>query len=116
MDISATSFRGHQKHTQLEQGKEQRFTRLKEGKEERFIPMKKEVKQDGTKREKLELFFQLMCADCYNAHYVNYDNVHLSYNRESSTQLIVAADYSYIRYAMDAKKARFETNIGRVSR
>jgi len=49
MDKSATSFTGHQRHTQLEQGKEERST-----------PMKKEVKQDGTKREKPEPFLQLV--------------------------------------------------------
>jgi len=47
MDRSGTSFTGHQKHTQPERGKE-----------ERLRAMKKEVKQDGTKREKLELFLQ----------------------------------------------------------
>lgn len=47
MDRSATSFTGPQKHTQLERGKEEKFTL-----------MMKEVKQDGTKREKLEQFLQ----------------------------------------------------------
>ncbi|CAJ1961780.1 unnamed protein product [Sphenostylis stenocarpa] len=53
-------------------------------------------------------------VDCYNVPYINYDHV-LSYNRESSPQLITPnsvgqADGSYISYALDAKKPRFETN------
>jgi len=57
-------------------------------------------------------------VDRYNAPYINYDNDDLSYNRESSPQLIipnsvVQADGSYIRYAMDAKKARFDTSTGK---
>jgi len=45
MDKSATSFTGHLKHTQQEQGKEERFT-----------PTKKEARQGGTKQEKLDPF------------------------------------------------------------
>ncbi|XP_022643048.1 NAC domain-containing protein 73 isoform X1 [Vigna radiata var. radiata] len=76
-------------------------------------PYEKMLNADGTSTPKTTTI-----VDCYNAPYINYDDVHLSYNRESSTQLIipssvVAADHSYIRYAMDAKKARFETNNGK---
>jgi len=49
MGRSAISFTGPQKHTRLEQGKEERFTL-----------MMKELKQDGTKREKLEQFLHLV--------------------------------------------------------
>jgi len=45
MDRSGTSFTGHLKHTQQEQGKE-----------ERFKLMKKEVRQDGTKQGKQDQF------------------------------------------------------------
>jgi hypothetical protein len=44
-----TFFIGLPKHTQQEQGKEERFTL-----------MKKELKQDGAKQEKLELFFPMV--------------------------------------------------------
>ncbi|KAL9321171.1 hypothetical protein ACSQ67_013010 [Phaseolus vulgaris] len=47
-------------------------------------------------------------VDRYNAPYINYGNEHLSYNN-----LVVEADGSYIRYAMDAKKARVESNSGK---
>lgn len=56
--------------------------------------------------------------DCYTAPYIDYDHVHVSHNRESSSQLIIPSsvvqvDGSYIRLTMDAKKARFESNTGK---
>ncbi|RDX65100.1 NAC domain-containing protein 73 [Mucuna pruriens] len=57
-------------------------------------------------------------VDSYNVPYINYD--HVNHNRESSPQLInipssvVQVDGSnFIRLAMDAKKARFESNTGK---
>jgi len=45
MDRSATSFTGHPKHTQPEQGREERFT-----------PMKRGARQGGIKQAKRDQF------------------------------------------------------------